>query len=233
MTITTTALTRTAGVAAAVGGLLYLGVQINHPHLDLAFIGTPEWKIRQTMKIIFAALSLVGITGMYLSQVKKSGVLGLIGYLMLATGFLLMFSTEVIGVAVIPTIANSSPAYVTDILAGAVPGGQATGDIGLMQQLSQLAGVGYLAGGFFFGIALFRANVLPRWAAALLAVGAVATLAIPLLPQVNFRLFAIPTGVAMVGLGYSLWREQRTRAALPLASPASPANAQLHPAGAK
>ncbi|MGH3613750.1 MAG: hypothetical protein ACRDRK_14395 [Pseudonocardia sp.] len=32
MTITTTTLTRAAGVAAAVAGLLFIGVQINHPH---------------------------------------------------------------------------------------------------------------------------------------------------------------------------------------------------------
>ena len=35
MTITTTTLTRAAGVAAVVGGLLYIGVQIRHPNLDL------------------------------------------------------------------------------------------------------------------------------------------------------------------------------------------------------
>mgnify|MGYP001791661418 FL=1 len=230
MTITTTTLTRAAGVAAVVGGLLYIGVQINHPHLDLAFISTTEWKVRQTMKVLFTALSLAGITGMYLRQVTRAGVLGLIGYLVLATGFLLMLSTEVIGLVVVPSIAGTSPGYVTDVLAVAVPGGHATGDLGLIQQLSQLVGVGYLAGGLLFGIALFRANVLARWASALLAVGAVATLAIPLLPQVNFRLFAIPTGVAMVGLGYSLWREQRTPAA---ASVPSRVSSQLDPAGAK
>jgi hypothetical protein len=230
MSITATTLTRAAGVAAVVGGLLYIGVQINHPHLDLAFISTTEWKVRQTMKVLFAALSLAGITGMYLRQVKKTGVLGLIGYLVLATGFLLMFSTEVIGVVVVPSIAGTSPGYVTDVLAVAVPGGHATGDLGLIQQLSQLAGVGYLAGGLLFGIALFRARILARWAAALLAVGAVATLAIPLLPQINFRLFAIPTGVALIGLGYSLWREQRSPAARPVPSPVS---SQLDPAGAK
>ena len=230
MSITATTLTRAAGVAAVVGGLLYIGVQINHPHLDLAFISTTEWKVRQTMKVLFTALSLAGITGMYLRQVKKTGVLGLIGYLVLATGFLLMFSTEVIGVVVVPSIAGTSPGYVTDVLAVAVPGGHATGDLGLIQQLSQLAGVGYLAGGLLFGIALFRARILARWAAALLAVGAVATLAIPLLPQINFRLFAIPTGVALIGLGYSLWREQRSPAARPVPSPVS---SRLDPAGAK
>jgi hypothetical protein len=230
MTITTTTLTRAAGVAAVVGGLLYIGVQINHPHLDLALVTTTEWKVRQTMKVLFASLSLVGITGMYLRQMTRAGLLGLIGYVVLATGFLLMLSTEVIGVVVVPTIAGTSPGYVTDVLAVAVPGGHATGDIGLMVALGKVTGFSYLIGGLLFGIALFRARVLARWAAALLAVGGVAPLGILVLPQVNFRLFAIPTGVAMVGLGLSLWREQRTPAALPIPSTVS---SRLDPAGAR
>ena len=36
---------------------------------------------------------------------------------------------------------------------------------------------------------------------------------IPLLPMVNQRLFAVPTGVALVALGYSLWRQQRSQVA--------------------
>jgi len=106
--------------------------------------------------------------------------------------------------------------------------GTAAGDIGQMQTLIVASGIGYLAGGFVFGTALFRANVLARWAAALLAVGTFATLAIPLLPQVNERLFAVPTGVALIGLGSSLWRDQRTPAARPVASPAG---SPLHEAG--
>ena len=230
MTITTTNLTRAAGVAAAVGGLLFIAVQIRHSNLDLALITTAEWKVRQTMKVLFAALSLAGITGMYLRQVTRTGVLGLIGYVVLATGFLLMLSTEVIGVIVVPTIAGTSPGYVSDVLAVAVPGGQATGDIGLMGSLAKLMGATYLGGGLLFGIALFRARILARWAAGLLVVGAVAPIAVLLLPQVNFRLFAIPTGVAMVGLGYSLWREQRTPVAVPVPSTVS---SQLDPAGAR
>jgi hypothetical protein len=230
MTITTTKLTSGAGVAAVVGGLLYIGVQINHPHLDVTFVSTTEWKIRQTMKVLFAVLSLVGITGMYLRQVKKTGVLGLLGYVVFSVGYLAMLAVEVIGLVVVPAIAATSPGYVSDVLAVAVPGGHATGDLGLIQPLISLMGVGFLGGSVLFGIALFRANVLARWAAALLAVGAVATLAIPLVPQVNFRLFAIPTGVALVGLGYSLWREQRTPAERSLATAVT---SQLDPAGAK
>ena len=230
MTITTTTLTRAAGVAAVVGGLLYIGVQIKHPNLDLVLISTTEWKVRQMMKVLFAALSLAGITGMYLRQVKQIGVLGLLGYVVFSVGYLAMLSIEAIGLVVVPSIVGTSPGYVTDVLAVAVPGGHATGDIGLIQPLISVMGIGFLGGSLIFGIALFRANVLARWAAALLVVGAAAAPAITLLPQVNFRLFAIPTGVAMVGLGYSLWREQRTPATRPIPSPVS---SQLDPAGAK
>jgi hypothetical protein len=138
-------------------------------------------------------------------------------------------SIEVIALCVLPSLAHSAPGYVNDVLAVA-GGGTATGDIGLLQPISLASGITYLAGGLIFGIALFRAKVLARWAAALLAGGTVATIAIPVLPQVNERLFAIPTGVALVGLGYSLWREQRTSAGRPVPSPVS---SQLDPAGAK
>ena len=230
MTITTTNLTRAAGVAAAVGGLLFIAVQIRHSNLDLALVTTTEWKVRQTMKVLFASLSLAGITGMYLRQIKAIGVLGLIGYLLFSVGFLAMLSVEVIALVVVPTIVASSPGYVSDVLAVAVPGGHAAGDLGLIQPLISLMGIGFLGGSLVFGIALYRANVLARWASALLAVAALATPAIPLLPQVNFRLFAIPTGVAMAGLGYSLWREHRTPAT---ASVSSTVSSQLDPAGAK
>ena len=176
-----------------------------------------------------SALSLVGITGMYLRQVRQTGVLGLLGYVVFSAGYLVMLSIEVVGLCVLPSLAHSAPGYVSDVLAVAT-GGTATGDIGLMQPLSLLSGIGYMAGGVIFGIALFRAGILARWASALLAVGTAATMAIPLLPQVNQRLFAVPTGVALVGLGYSLWREQRTPAARPMPSTVS---SQLDPAGAK
>ena len=40
MSVTTTKLTRWAGLSAAAAGLLFIGVQINHPHLDAEFATT-------------------------------------------------------------------------------------------------------------------------------------------------------------------------------------------------
>jgi hypothetical protein len=229
MSITTTTLSRWAGLSAVAAGLLFIGVQINHPHLDADFATTTEYMVRQNLKVVMSGLSLIGITGMYLRQVKQAGVLGLVGYLVFGAGYLIMTSVEVIGAVVFPTLARSAPGYVNDVFA-VITGGHASGDIGLMQVLNLASAATFLGGGLLFGLGLFRAKVLSRWAAALLAAGSVATLAIPLLPQVNERLFAIPTGVAMIGLGYSLWRGLRAPAASPLAGTVT---MPLDPAGAK
>jgi hypothetical protein len=228
MTITPTKLTRAAGVAAAVSGLIFIGVQIKHPHLDVTSITTNDVIVRNTLKLLMATLALAGITGMYLRQVKKMGVLGLLGYVLFSAGFLGIACTEFIAAFLLPSLAHSAPAYVADVIA-AGNNGKAIGDIGLMQTAILVTGIGYLAGGLMFGIALFRANVLARWAAALLAAGTVATIATGIVPQYE-RLFPIPVGVALVGLGYSLLREQRTRAEQSMPSPVSQ---QLNPVGAK
>ena len=78
-----------------------------------------------------------------------------------------------------------------------------------MQYLSKAQDLGYLLGGLIFGIALYRAHVLARWASALLAVGGVITIALSVMPDAFYRLLALPNGIAMIGLGYSLWSTAR------------------------
>jgi hypothetical protein len=229
MTVTTTTLTRAAGVSAVAGGLLFLAVQINHPHLDPAFATTTEFAVRQTMKIAFALLSLIGITGVYLRQVRQTGVLGLLGYLLLSAAFLALTCIEAIGLVALPVLARSDPRYVSDVLAVAT-NGAATGDLGLFPVLNAGAGLALVAGGLLFGIAVFRARVINRWPAGLLAVGVVATLAIRFLPQVEERLFAVPIGVALAGLGVALLIEQRNASRSPAPTVDS---ARLDPAGVK
>jgi hypothetical protein len=229
MTVTTTKLTRAAGLSAVVGGLLFIAVQINHPLLDATFTTTTEYAVRETMKIFMAVFSLIGITGIYLRQVRQTGVPGLIGYVVLGVGYLAIFSVQVVGVFVLPSLAGNEPGFVNDVLAVAT-NRTPSGDIGPLQIFIQGGGFAYVAGGIIFGIALFRANVLARWAAILLSVGAVAILTSAQLPELTQRLFAIPVSVALIGLGFSLWREQRTQNTRPTASPAS---SQLDPTGAK
>jgi len=112
MTITPTTLTRAAGVAAAAAGLLFIAVQINHPPMDVSSVTTTEWVVRQTAKTVMAAAALAGITGMYLRQVRQTGILGLVGYLVLGAGYLIMMGVEFAGGYVLPALAHTAPGYV-------------------------------------------------------------------------------------------------------------------------
>src|SRR5215216_4696503 len=146
MTITATRLTQAAGVCAAVAGVIFIGVNINHPHVDVASI-----------------------------------------------------TTTFVTAYVLPSIAETDPTYVKDVIAVAT-GGTATGDIGALETINQVQGFAYLAGGLVFGIALYRARVLARWAAVLLAVGGVVSAALSVMPDAFYRLLAYPNGIAMIGL---------------------------------
>lgn len=205
MTITTTTLSKAAGAAAVVSGLIFIGVQVNHPHMEVESVGTTEWAVRFGLKVLMAALGLAGIAGMYLRQVRQTGVTGLVGWLLLSGAYLAMMTIAFAGGFVLPSIAETSPAYVDDVLA-ATSGGTASGDIGLLTAANGFSGITYIGGGLVFGIALWRAGVLARWAAALLAVSTVSTLLMPLMPHMVDRLLAWPFSVAMIGLGVSLYR---------------------------
>lgn len=219
MTITTTGLTRAAGLSAAAAGLIFIAVQINHPTMDVDSVATTEWVVRNSAKVAMAALALVGITGMYLRQVRQVGVLGLIGYLLFGAGYLLMFSTEVISAYVLPGLVNLAPGYVNDIVVAAA-GGTPVGDIGAMSTVLAVTGVGYMGGGLIFGIALFRGRILDRWAAALLALGTIATASLAVLPESFNRPMAVPVGLALIGLGVSLWRNPSSPAVVAAVEPA-------------
>ncbi len=209
MPITATTLTRGAALAAIAAGTLFAAVQINHPAITLEFVRSQEWTVRAGMKVAMATFALAGITGMYLRNPRRMGVLGLIGYLLLSVGYLAMLTVETIALVVIPVIATSSADYVTGMVAVATNAASAA-DLGLFTVLNLVVAAGYLCGGLVFGIALFRSRVLARWAAALLSIAAALTMTIPLLPMVNQRLFAVVNGIAMIGLGWSLWRHSET-----------------------
>jgi hypothetical protein len=201
-------LIRAAGAAAVAAGVLFVGVQIGHPALDVDFITTTEAAVRNTAKVLMAVLALAGITGMYLSQVRRNGVLGLVGYLLLAAGYLLIMSSTFGLAYVLPPVADTAPSYVTDAL-HAFSGRTTAGDVGILSTLFQVQSALYLAGGLVFGIALYRAGVLARWASALLAVGGLVSIALSVMPDAFYRLIALPNGIALIGLGFSLWRSQR------------------------
>jgi len=209
MTITPTTLTRGAAAAAVGAGALFIGVQLGHPHLDATTVATTEVVVRDSLKMLMAVLALVGITGMYLSQVRRNGILGLVGYLVLGAGYLLITCMTYMVAFVIPQLVATDPGYVGDVITQ-ITGGTPTGDIGLLATALKVQDISFLAGGLVFGIALFRAGVLARWATVLLAVGGVITILLSVMPDAFYRLLAFPNGIALIGLGCSLWLTTRT-----------------------
>ena len=213
MTLAPNQLSRIAGITLGLAGAMFIGIQINHPELTLDFVITPEFVLRQVLKTVMTVLALVGLTSLYARHAGRLGVLGLIGYLLFGVGYLAMFSVEVIATTVLPVVVHTAPAYVQDVLTAAY-GGVPAGDIGGVGILNGVAGLGYMFGGLVFGIALFRSAVVVRWAGALLAAATVSTLALAVLPDSFNRFFAIPAGIALMGIG---WSARRQAAAAPVA----------------
>lgn len=216
MAITPRGLIQASAAAAVLCGALFIGVQVGHPHFDAASIQTTEVKIRDTLKVVMCALALAGIAGLYLSQVRRNGVLGLVGWLVLSVGYLMMLGTTFAASFVLPTVAALEPAYVNDAI-DVIKGDAPTGDVGAFSTVIQIQGLAYLAGGMLLGIALFRAGVQARWASALLAVGGLLSAILTFMPDALYRLIAFPNGIAMIGLGGSLWLV--TRRAPPVVAP--------------
>ena len=208
MNVTSTGLARAAGAAAATAGAIFIAVQVNHPAGTAFDTETTEWVVRSCAKTVMAVLALVGITGLWLRQHRQAGMLGLVGYVVLAIGYLAILTVQVIAATVLPTLLDSDPGYVLDVV-HAAEGGVPAGDIGAVHVVLNVSGVGYILGGLLFGIALFRAGVPARWAGVLLAYGTVAALALSALPESFNRPFAVPVGLALIGLGVALWRDQR------------------------
>jgi hypothetical protein len=209
MTITTSALLRAAGVSAVLSGLLFIVIQPIHPEENSATVTTTAWVVVALMTIAMAVLGLVGVSGMYFRQVRESGLSGLIGYLMFGSFYLVVTAWTFVEVFVLPRIADDAPQFVDDYL-GVPAGVSAQGDVGTLPLLYTVVSGLYLVGGLVFGIAIYRAGILQRGAAALLAVGSVSAGAAVVLPHAVGRYAAVPVGIAMVWLGWSLWSEQRT-----------------------
>jgi hypothetical protein len=215
MKITASRLIRWSGLAAMAAGIIFAGIQPIHPPDVLSSVTTGTWAIITTLKTAMCLLFLVGITGIYARQVEKAGWLGLAGFLLLILCWWLQSAYVFAETFIVPQLATSAPPFVVSFL-GIASGNPGEMNIEPLPAIYSLGiGIPYMLGGLLFGIATLRAGILPRWAAGLLAVAAALTPAAALLPHDIQRLAAIPVGLAVAWLGYSLWSERREQASDP------------------
>lgn len=213
MKTTTSNLIRWAGLAAMGTGILYIAIQAIHP-LDIpSSVTTTRWAVVHYLSLVMDLLGLLGVTGLYARQAEKSGWLGLAGYLLFGLFWALDVAFHFIEAFVEPVVATEAPKFVAGLL-GMVNGVPSEVSLGAIPGVYALDGVaGYVLGGLLFGIATFRAGILPRWAGGLLALGALLPLLLSSLVHHPFdRLFAVPVGFALAWLGYALWSERREKA---------------------
>lgn len=222
-------LIRWAGLSAVAAGVLFVVVQIIHPTDVLASVSTARWATVHYISFAMCVFGLFGLTGIYAAQVEKAGWLGLAGYLLFSVFYVVTAAFQFIEALVSPVLAAEAPRFVEGML-GMVTGHASEIALGALPSVNSVNGLLYMLGSLALGIATFRAKVLPRWAALLLALsGPLAAAMTTLLSHPLDRLAAVPMGLALAGLGLAVWAQRGTQAA-PAVGQVSP---QLRQASAK
>ena len=214
-------LIRWAGLSALVAGVCYVLVGVFHPPNVAASVTSSRWAFVHVLACATSFFGVLGMAGLYARQASKSGWLGLIGYLLFSLWLVVIMGFSFVEAFVLPHLASAVPVFVVAWM-GMFTGASSHFDLGILPTIWTLTGPVYILGGLLFGVATFRAHILPRWAGALLAAG---TLLAPLaaaLPNAAQPKVAIPVGLALAWLGYALWSEPRV--AIPAPGPLETAN---------
>jgi hypothetical protein len=232
MKITASNLTHGAGLSAMVAGIMYAMVGLLHTFVShyggLASVTNDVWVLTHSLTIGVSFFGLLGIAGIYARQVEKAGWFGLAGFLLLSLWLVLVPGFTFFETLILPLLAVDAPKFAEGFL-GIFTGSAGATSFGTLTTVWTLMGAIYILGALLFGIATVRAGILSRWAAGLFGVGALFSPAFALIPPALGSLAAVPVGLGLAWLGYSLWSERREPGAQRV--PATE-RAQLRPAPA-
>lgn len=204
-------LMRWAGVSAVVAGLCFIIMGMFHPVNEPAFVTTATWVNVHIFATALGFFGLFGMAGLYARQAEKAGWLGLAGFLLFTVWMTMVCGFSFVEAFILPRLATASPAFVAGFLA-MFSGGPSEIDLGILPTLWNISGPTYILGPLLFGIATFRARVLPRWAGALLALNIIWVPLGAIVPPALQPKILIPIGLALAWLGYALFSERREHA---------------------
>ncbi len=211
--VTASTLMRLAGVSAMAAGLCFLVIGMFHSVNLPPFVTTAAWVNVHIFATALGFFGLFGMAGLYARQVEETGWLGLAGFLLFNAWMTLVCGFSFVEAFILPQLATESPAFVAGFL-GMFSGAPSEINLGILPTLWNLSGPMFILGPLLFGIATFRARVLPRWAGALLALTAVLVPAGALVPpEYQPKLIMVPVGLAVAWLGYALFSERREKSA--------------------
>ena len=205
--ITASTLMRLAGLSAMVAGLCFLVIGTFHPVNEPSAVNA-AWINVHIAATALGFFGLFGMAGLYARQVEESGWLGLAGFLLFTAWMTLVGGFSFVEAFILPRLATESPAFIVGWM-GMFSGAPSAVDLGVLPTLWNISGPMYIFGPMLFGIATFRARVLPRWAGLLLALNiAWAPLGAMVPPEVQPKIM-LPVGLALAWLGYALFSERR------------------------
>ena len=210
MKITASKLIRWSGLSAMAAGIIFAGIQPIHPPDVIASVTTNAFIIITSFKAIMSLFGIFGIAGLYARQVEETGWMGLAGYLLLTIFYAVQMCYSFAEPTILPLLVPVAPTFVTSVMQMA---SQSPTDmnLGAFATVFSLLPIFYLLGLLLFGIAMFRARILSRWAAGLLALSGPIAVVLSLLGHPLDRLAAVPMGIALAWLGYALFFERQKR----------------------
>ena len=215
MKITASKLIRWSGLSAMAAGIIFAGIQPIHPPDVIASVTTNAFIIITSFKAIMSLFGIFGIAGLYARQVEETGWMGLAGYLLLTIFYAVQMCYSFAEPTILPLLVPVAPTFVTSVMQMA---SQSPTDmnLGAFATVFSLLPIFYLLGLLLFGIAMFRARILSRWAAGLLALSGPIAVVLSLLGHPLDRLAAVPMGIALAWLGYALFFERRENSSKPV-----------------
>ena len=195
-----------------VAGMFYVLIGLFHPPNVLSSVTTTQWAIVHVLAIAMCFLGILGMAGLYARQAEKTGWLGLAGFLLFSLWFAFILGFSFVETFILPPLATEAPTFVEGFL-GMFTSTASEMNLGALPTIWTLTAPLYMLGGLLFGIATFRAGILPRWAGVLLVIGTALAPVAGLLPLEHQPKVAVPVGLALAWLGYALWSERREQAA--------------------
>lgn len=202
MTIQT--IIRLGAVAMIISGAALGYSYVSHPHhMTPQVIASSSWFIIHLLFALSLALGLLGTTALYASTAIRSSWMGLVGYVTLFIGMLLIFGLDYYEVLIAPFLAVQYPQVIHDHGAGDA--------MGMVAVAFPAAGILTVIGYAMLAFAWMKAGVLHRGVAAALIFTSVA-FGVGLSPiggLATARITATAFGLALMAIGIAAWRSTR------------------------
>jgi hypothetical protein len=199
---------RWSGLALALGGILAALFWILHPEESMLLTDPAGYRTEHILDFLGLMLLIPGLMGLYARLVNRTGWLGFAGFVVTLLPLLVMMGVSVVDMLIWPSIAQIQPDL---ILTPEGEFNQTSGPFAVTVSLIvPFAMIGSL-GLILLGIAIWRSQVLPRWAGLLLAIGGPLYLIGPgFVPHgvllVNLLVYG-PFAVALTWLGISMLQQ--------------------------